>query len=104
MPSHGLIVIAPLKPGCEERLRTTLNRIGNDINGRRLAPGDPHINFPASRTIHFARLAVLPDPDRGPDRKRLLLATDYDGTWRNHVRDLLSITSDPDAIWGCCEG
>lgn len=106
MPSGGLLVIAAVKPGCEERLRTTLNRIGNDINGKRLAigPPEPHIDFPRSRTIHFARLALLPDPDRGPENKRLLLATDYDGAWRNHVLELLSLTSEPEAIWGCCEG
>ena len=106
MPSDGLIVIARVKPGCEERLRTTLNRIGNDINGKRFANGtrEPHIDFPSSRTIHFARMALLPDPDRGAERKKLLLATDYDGAWGKHVLELISLTYDPDAIWGCCEG
>jgi hypothetical protein len=83
-----------------------LNQIGNDINGTRLAGADPqpHIDFPSSRTIHFARLVLLADPDCGPDRKRLLLVTDYEGTWHRHVRELYSLTSDPQAIWGCCEG
>ena len=35
---------------------------------------------------------------------RLLLVTDYDGSWSNHVQELISITTDPQAIWGCCEG
>ena len=106
MPSNGLIVIAGVKPDCQERLRAMLNQIGNDVNGKRLADGvrQPHIDFPSSRTIHFARLVLLDDPDRGPDQVRLLLVTDYDGTWRNHVRELISLTTDPDAIWGCCAG
>jgi hypothetical protein len=83
-----------------------LNRIGNDVKGKRLvkSAAEPHIDFPASRTIHFARLTLLDDPDRGTARKRLLLATDYDGRWRDHVLELATLTLDPEAIWGCCEG
>jgi hypothetical protein len=106
IPSNGLIVIARVRPGSEERLRATLNRIGNDVKGKRLKPGvtEAHIDFPSSRTIHFARLALLDDPDSGPKRKRLLLATDYDGRWRDHVMELFALTSLPEEIWGCCEG
>ena len=107
MPSNGLIVLAPIKPGLEADLRTTLNRIGNDIKGKRLASAaapEPHIDFPRSQTIHFARLALLADPLHGPDRQRLLLVTDYDGSWRAHVAELLALTTDPAAIWGCCVG
>jgi hypothetical protein len=106
MPSHGLIVIVSIRSGSEERLRQTLNRIGNDIKGKRLDPNvpEPHIDFPRSRTIHFARMAVIEDPDRGPARQRLFLATDYDGDWREHVMELFAITSGPEAIWGCCVG
>jgi len=105
MPSNGLIVLAGIKAGREERLRATLNRIGNDINGQRLRPGAPesHLDFPASRLVHFARLAVLDDPDRGTSRQRLLLATDYDGGRAEHIAELFQLTSDPDALWGCCE-
>lgn len=106
MPANGLIVMFGVKPECEPRLRSILNRIGNDVKGKRLAGGDPepHIDFPRSRTLHFARLALLDDPDRGVELKRLLLVTDYDGNWRDHVLELASLTSDPDAIWGCCVG
>jgi hypothetical protein len=106
MPTSGIIMLAGIKPGCEERLRATLNHLGNDVRGRRRALTDPEptIDFPRSRTIHFARMAMFADPDRGPDRQRLLLATDYDGTWRDHLANILSLTSDPDSIWGCCEG
>ena len=51
MPSNGLIVIARIKSGYEAGLRATLNRIGNDVKGKRLAaaaagPPEPHIDFP----------------------------------------------------------
>ncbi len=106
MPSNGLIVVVPVKPGAEESLRVTLNRIGNDIRGRRMVDDQsrPHIDFPSSRTLHFARLALLDDPAAGQGRKRLLLVTDYDGPWDAHVADLVRLTNDPDAIWGNCQG
>lgn len=104
MPTRGLIVLAPIAPGREAHLREVLNAIGNDVNGRRIDAPRPHIDFPGSRTVHFARLAICDDPDRGPGRKRLLLATDFDGGWETHVNELQSITSGADAIWGCCEG
>jgi hypothetical protein len=106
MPSDGLIVIVPVKVGTEEALRLTLNRIGHDIRGRRMEAGleEPRIDFPSSRTLHFARLALLEHPKAGPGRKRLLLVTDYEGSWEAHVAELISLTTDPDAIWGCCEG
>ncbi len=104
MPASGLIVLAPIKTGSESRLRDALNPIGNDVNGRRMAAPRPHIDFTRSKTVHFARIAICDDPDRGPERKRLLLATDFDGDLAAHVRELWRITTDPDAIWGCCEG
>ncbi len=106
MPTSGIIAIARVKPGSEEELRATLNRIGNDVRGKRLAVSapEPHIDFPRSRTIHFARMVLIDDPDTGPGRSRLLLATDYDGSWQDHVAELHALTTAPDRIWGCCEG
>lgn len=104
MPSSGLIVLAPIKAGYESHLREALNPIGNDVNGRRMTAPRPHIDFTRSKTVHFARIAICDDPDRGPERKRLLLATDFDGDLAVHVRELWRITTDPNAIWGCCEG
>ena len=106
MPSNGLTVIARVKPGCETALREILNRIGNDINGKRVnaSGAEPHIFFTKSRSLHFARLVLLDDPDAGPGRQRLMFASDYDGDWREHVAEVFNLTNDPDAIWGCCEG
>jgi hypothetical protein len=45
----------------------------------------PHIDFCRSRRIHFARFAILADPDRGPDRQHLLYASIYDGSLDGHL-------------------
>jgi hypothetical protein len=105
MPPDCLTVLVPVKPDEVEALRAALRPIGDDINGARLPPGGrPHVAFPKSRTIHFARFAILADPDRGPDRARLLYASVFDGTLEAHLAELTAVSSDLDAIWGRCEG
>lgn len=106
MPAKGLLLIAPVRAGFEEGLRITLNRFGNDIRGTHSddVATAPRIHFTRSQTIHFARFALIDDPERGPNRKRLLFATDYDGPWDAHVREIIALTQRPEAIWGCCEG
>ena len=101
-----LTVLASIRPDQEAGLRQLLRAIGDDINGKDLAAGNnrPHIAFVRSRRIHFARLAILNDPDRGADRSRLLFTSIYDGSLDAHLDELVSITSDMDAIWGACEG
>jgi hypothetical protein len=100
-----LNVLVPIRPGEEARLRDVLRSIGDDIKGRRLsaAAARPHVDFTHSRKIHFARFAILDDPDRGPTRKRLLYASAYDGDLDGHLAELMAITSDMDAIWGRCD-
>jgi len=102
--SHGLTVLAAIRRGDEERLRDVLRAIGNDIKGKTAAGGAarPHIHFVRSRTIHFARFAILRDPARAPDAARLLFSSNYDGPLEDHLADLIDITSDMDAIWGHC--
>lgn len=105
MTPQCLTVLAPIRPGQEDRLRDVLRAIGDDITGTRMAatPGRPHIDFLRSRHIHFARFAILNDPDRGPGRVRLLFASVYDGTLDAHLNELVAITSDMHAIWAACE-
>jgi hypothetical protein len=100
-----LTVLAPIRHGEEESLRAILRPIGDDIRGRRLDSRaiNPRIEFLRSRQIHFARFAILADPDRGPDRKRLLYSANYDGELESHLTELTAITSDMEAIWGRCE-
>src|SRR5262245_10668866 len=106
MAPQCLTVLAPILPGRDTDLRARLRAIGDDINGKRLSPAVPRpdIAFVRSHRIHFARLAVLNDPDRGSGCTRLLFASVYDGALDEHLDELVSITSDMDAIWGPCEG
>jgi hypothetical protein len=105
MPPQCLTVLAPLRAGADTALRSVLRAIGDDIRGRRQRPGHgPRIEFERSRGIHFARFAILDDPDRGPGRTRLLFASIYDGPLASHLTELAGITSDLDAIWSACEG
>lgn len=103
---RGLTVLAAIRPGEQRPLRDVLRAIGNDIKGKGVGAegGRPHIDFARSRTIHFARLAILRDPQRGPEATRLLFSSNYDGTLESHLAELIAITSDMDAIWGRCEG
>ena len=105
MPPSGLTVFVPIRQGNEARLRAVLQAIGNDIKGHTLADrARPHIHFPRSTSIHFARFAILDDPDRGIERRRLLYSANFDGSLEDHVRELVAVTTDMDAIWGACEG
>jgi hypothetical protein len=100
-----LNVLAPIRVGEEARLREVLRAIGDDIKGRRLstAAARPHVDFTRTRKIHFARFAILDDPDRGPTRKRLFYASAYDGDLDGHLAELVTVTSDMNAIWGRCD-
>jgi hypothetical protein len=104
--SSGLTVLAPIVQGREDALRRTLEEIGGDVSGRRLgpAPTRPHVHFTRCRLLHFARFAILDDPDRGPGRFRLLFSSNHDGRRDEHLRELVAATIDMDAIWGACEG
>jgi hypothetical protein len=96
--------MAPVRVGQEAALRDLLCPIGDDIRGKKADTNRPRIEFTRSKRIHFARFAILPDHDRGPDRSRLLYASTYDGTLDDHLAELIAITSDMDAIWSHCEG
>jgi hypothetical protein len=105
-PPRTLTVLAPIRQGEEEPLRAVLRPIGDDIRGRRLdeRPAHPRIEFLRTRRLHFARFAILADPDRGRDRRRLLYSANYDGELEAHLAELAAITPDMEAIWGRCEG
>lgn len=106
MAPQCLTVLVPIRPGEDEGLRAALRAIGDDIKGQGTPASDgrPRIDFARSRRTHFARFAILDDPDRGPNRKRLLYGAVYDGTLAAHVAELVEITANPQGIWGRCEG
>ena len=105
MPA-GLTVLVPIVSGREDGVRATLAALGADVSGRRLEspPARPHVHFPGCRLVHFARFAVLDDPDRGLGRARLLFSSIYDGRLSEHLAELQAATTDMDGIWGACEG
>ena len=103
MAPQTLTVLVAIRPGEEERLREDLRRIGDDIQGTRRQDPRVRIEFTHSHRIHFARFAILTDPDRGAGRMRLLYSANFDGDLESHLNELVAITSDLDAIWGRCE-
>ena len=105
MSPSCLTSLAPIRRGGETALGGILRAIGDDIKGRRLAAGErPHIDFLRCPRTHFARFAILNDPDRGTGCTRLLFASVYDGDLDGHLAELVAATSDMAAIWGSCEG
>lgn len=98
-----LTVLVPVQQGRVDALRAVLRPIGDDIRGTKGRDERPRIEFIRSTRIHFARFGILSDPDRGPNRARLLYSANYDGTLDEHLAELVAITSDLDAIWGHCE-
>jgi hypothetical protein len=105
MSPSCLTILAPLRRGAETALDGILRAIGDDIKGKRLAAGErPHIDFLRCPRTHFARFAILTDPDRGTGCTRLLFASVFDGDLDAHLAELVAATSDMDAIWGGCEG
>ncbi|XHX75917.1 MAG: hypothetical protein RBJ76_15860 [Stenomitos frigidus ULC029] len=60
------------------------------------------MRWPESQLVHFARWAILPDPDRGG--YRLLFACNYDGELEAFLAELVAIAPGLDQIWGRCEG
>jgi hypothetical protein len=106
MAPGSLILLAPVRPGFEDSLARLLQEVGDDIRGRRLVrdPEAFHIRFPESRRIHFARFALVEDPEGGEGGARLLFASTFDGRLREHIRELIELTTDPDRLWDHCEG
>ena len=100
-----LTVLASIRRGEEDALRAVMRPIGDDIRGTKTeSTARPRIEFSRSSRIHFARFGILPDPERGHNRARLLYSANYDGSFDDHLAELIAITSDLDAIWRHCEG
>src|SRR5438128_4591064 len=90
-----LILLARIRPGQAEPLSRRLGEINRDH------ACNPHIRFSDDRMTHFARWAILEDPDNGA---RLLFAANHDGTFEAYVAELLRTSPGLDQIWGACEG
>lgn len=92
-----LSVLAPIKPDALDRLTAALDAVYRDLSG------NPYLQLGKSRTTHFARMLIIDDP-QAPAPLRLMYACNYDGTLYDYINELLAISPDPDALWGCCEG
>ena len=88
-----LTAAVKIRAGKEDSLRQVLCAIDADIKG------NPYMQLARSRLTHFLRFVILDDPDNGP---RLLMATNYDGTVAEHVRELVAISPGLDEVWNNC--
>jgi hypothetical protein len=102
MAHTALTVIAPIRKGANlQRLQRVLGEIGDDVYCKKKRGG--HIHFPDIPELHFSRVLLIKDPDRGPDRIRLLFAAIIDGDDRlGFYRRLRDATTKMKAIWGEC--
>ena len=78
MKHTAVTVIARLKPSADlPTLAQYLLAMGQTLS----ADGDGTIQAKLSEVsgLHFLRLLIIKDPDRGPERARLLLAAVIDG-------------------------
>lgn len=107
MPTDGLIAIVPVLPEKVNSLREAVGRLGGMLlESLEAAAGSaaPPRHLAWTERLHFARLALFPPAPGRPEVPRLLLATDYDGEWDQHVAQLHLLGSVGERIWECCEG
>ena len=95
MARQPLTVIAKIKPGQEDALRTILEAIASDLFD------NPYLKLARSLKTHFLRLALITDPDNGP---RLLVTGNFDGRLSAYLDELAQLGPDMDQIWNKCEG
>ena len=115
---RSLLLVAPVRPGDE--VRKSLEALLREI-AEPQAPlnveNNPVIPFRALPSIHFARILTQPDsfgppPDDEPKPGskpviplKLLFATDFDGTLKEHLLELIDVASPGlDRLFGHCEG
>lgn len=96
MTPKALTVIVKIRAGEETSLKHLLEEIGRHIRT------NTDVRWPESRLVHFARWAILPNPDRGGCR--LLFACNYDGELEAFLEELVAISPGLDQIWSHCEG
>jgi hypothetical protein len=99
----GLTVVTRIKPQKADHLCNLLERIGADIAQNDLIP------FKKLSTVHFARLAILPEVEGEAGEvvypAQLVLSTSYDGSLDEHLRQLLDEAGPGlNQIFCCCEG
>ena len=97
-----LTVIAIIRDGCEDRLRTLLNARGDGM-----LEGNPSIDFNGIQTVHFARWVVVPGCVSRNQKvpARLAFCSNYDGALDVQLEDLAKYLPQVlDSIYELCEG
>src|SRR5450432_1198734 len=90
---NALTVILNVLTDQKQALKDLLFAIGNDIKG------NPYIRYSEITTLHFSRFVMI------EGGQRLLFSTDYDGTYEDHIAEILRVA--PQAvsmIFSKCEG
>lgn len=107
---NAVTLLMPVRAGEMDDLRARLERIGRDLRGQTDIP------FDVFRTLHFARLLVVPGPGRFasdeedlPERDRcpelLVLSSNFDGPVEEHLRDWSTLATEGlHEILKHCEG
>lgn len=95
----ALTILARIKPGAVDELRTLLETIGENIET------NPYIKFTDLTTTHYCRFVVLPaDADRDIPAS-VSFESNYDGDLDIHLDELLAVgRRGIDAIYSKCEG
>lgn len=108
MEQFPFMMLVPIKTGQERILEEILSEMGKDVRGVRLEDRQHkvHIDFSKSPSTHFARFVVLEHPDAGPQRKRLLFSSNYDGNLEGYLNELDTLSTDEvhEGIWSRLEG
>jgi hypothetical protein len=92
---HVLIVLAPIRPEKESRLREVLTEMQSD------PAGNPYLRLGESPSTHFARWVIVDEEDTGP---RLLFVANYDGVIGPYLDELVAAGPGMDRLWSACEG
>lgn len=110
----SLLIVAKVKDGSARALELLLDYVGHppkpeDLETNKVIP------FKSLKSVHFARLLILPaspgPPKRGggfepatPIPTQFLFATDFDGTLADHLRELIDVATDGlDQLFEHCE-
>ena len=102
IPQGSMLVLADIKPDEHDALQRELEQIGIELQSRSDAL------FHRSTTTHYAAWMILPGAsdshDAGSAPDRLLLETNYDGQFEEHLRDLVAqCGSAIDRVYAHCQ-
>lgn len=102
---HALLVITPIEAGHRKALEDLFKQMVDeqDVEDNEWVP------FKSLKTIHFARLYILPtstDAKGRPIPDQLCFSTNYDGPLDDHLAELVDVAGESglDEIYKHCEG